>query len=265
MSMRFKSVLHPDKWGYEYTGDSMTFWDTSYRHGGVMHGALGYYETLGDGTTQHSMLRACGVHQFTDCLISLVQHITENIVDVLAAESLNCHLAYEPSLSRCDPEFLASIKYREDKKQWFNKSERKVTTSKSKQYDKRWIEVPTWADGTIASAVTLFGWDGECSYKSCRERELLPLYLLHDHFDRALYGKVDQGYTEWNKMVEYRKTIPGDHHSAVQAFQSAMKGVESIRYAGRALSCAIHNSRINEESVVQVNPAKEAKAEEVAA
>lgn len=34
---QFKSVFNPGSTGFEFTNDSMTFWDMSCRHGGVPH------------------------------------------------------------------------------------------------------------------------------------------------------------------------------------------------------------------------------------
>lgn len=47
--------------------------------------------------------------------------------------------------------FAATVKYREDKRAYYSIRDEKVSTADSRRYDKRWEEVPSWANGGIDS------------------------------------------------------------------------------------------------------------------
>jgi len=232
--IRFKSVLNPDKWGFEFTGDSMTFWDSSYHHGGVVHCSLGYYETLGDGTTQHTPLRPCRNEQFTDVLLSFVRHVIENPKEEIEGIGFLFDEVPEKTIR-----FLSGISFSDEKYKWFNVQECKISTHTSKDHDKRWFKVPSWADGTIASAVGLYG-----MVKNDWQREILNRYRIHQLFSETLYGVVNQGHEEWEKITSYQTELPGDHNGAIRAFLELLKSRQSLQWAIRSADCAQHNSTL---------------------
>ena len=238
MNIRFPSLLAPDKTGYEFTGDSMTFWEAAYRNGGVLHGAFGQYDTYGDGNTQHSALFPCGASQFTDFCISLVDHILKH-PEAMEGFGASGHTFAFDRLSVNKIKFLAGIIFKESKAQWFNLADEKVTTSKSKEYDKRWFRVPDWADATIASAYNLYFLTLEH-----RSNYLWELYVLQSLFHDTLYGQVAEG--EWDKVVAWQKTISGDHRQAFLALRALVKGCSKTNYAGRACKSALYNSQPKE-------------------
>lgn len=228
--IRFPSILNPQSIGFEFTNDSMSFWDQSYRFGNVLHCSMGYFETYGDAGVQHTPLMPCTKEHMTDFCISLCRHMLANPQLEIAT--------YLFGLEKCHPDtikFLATIVYREDKRQWFNISDRKISSSESKQYDTRWTEVKRDADGTIASAINLF-WD------QCKggPRELFQRYADVDLFWDTLYSIAPHGNFE--KLTEFKKTIPGDHHSAFRAVESLIKGLALLEFAKRGADCAQGNT-----------------------
>ena len=242
MNIRFPSLISPNKTGYEFTGDSMTFWDAAYRNGGVLHGAFGQYDTYGDGSTQHSSLYPCGVGQFTDFCISLTDTVLKN-PDQFAGLGA---IAYTFGLDRISPDkikFLAGIFVKEDKPQWFNFGDAKVTTSRSKEHDKRWHKVPADANATIASAYDLYFLTVEH-----RTNYLWELYVLQTFFWETLYGQVPEG-DRWEKITEWQKQIPGNHRQAFMALRAVIQASQKIDYAGRAIQSALYNSKPKEEKV----------------
>ena len=114
----------------------MTFWDACRRSVGCLGGAFGYFETLGDGTTQHTPLMPARAEHFTDYCASLVSHCLKNPDARLSTHLFGLDSAH-PDIIR----FLASIQSK-DKRQWFTLDGCKVSTSTSHQYDKRWHPVP---------------------------------------------------------------------------------------------------------------------------
>ena len=242
MRLRFKSILNPERVGYEFTGDSMTFWESAYRNGGTLSGAFGCYETYGDGEVQHSQLRSCGVSEFTDFCVSLTQHLSEHLNELVTDWSSHafgfCQAPKETAL------FLSTVVFKESKPQWFNISERKLTTNRNKQFDKRWQAVPSWADGTIASAYSLWGLERNST------NYLFELYSRQYFFADVLYGVVPEGYEQWERITKWHQDIPGDHRQAFIALKGMVHGLEQISYAVRASKSAVYNSRPKTESEI---------------
>lgn len=229
--IRFKSILNHGSIGYEFTNDSMTFWDQSYRYGNVIHCSMGYFETYGDGATQHTPLMPCTKEHFTDYCVSLVRHMLSN-----PTEELQTYLF---GLEKCNAEtikFLAGIKFRDDKRQWFSIGDKKVSSSDSKKYDTRWTEVKRDADGTICSAINLF-----LDQSKGEPRELFNRYAVIQLFWDTLYSLVPHG--DFEKLTEFKKTIPGDHHSAFRAVDALVRGFALLDQSRRACECAEHNTK----------------------
>lgn len=65
------------------------------------------------------------------------------------------------TLSRADVAFCAGLRYDEDKKRYYSLNQRKVSASESKKHDKRWKEVPAYADGSPASVYGLMELGGQ--------------------------------------------------------------------------------------------------------
>lgn len=213
----------------------MTFWDACY-HGPncFLHGAAGYYATFGDGETAHTPTSAVPVSLFTDYCISLATHLLAN-----PEESFSCYHV------RCEvPEtvirFLATVRHLNDKRQWFSMSGLKVSSSESKQHDKRWTEVPTWADGSVAGALHLYYLTADRA-----PREWLPKYAAETLFWDTLYSVAPEG-NDWFKIQEAREKIPGDHRAAYVALKQACDGITAFGNARRSLSCAVHNSTLEQ-------------------
>lgn len=230
-SIRFPSLLNQNTHGYEYTGDTMTFWDQMYRNGNVVHGALGYYLTYGDSNTQHTPLSPVTPELFTDALLSLTDYLIKHPEADIPSYQLEVRSASEQTIR-----FLGSLKYNEQKDQYFQINPPKVSTSASKQYDKRWFKVPTWAIGEISSAVGLYMMALDNPMQTVLEK-----YAMHDSFHDTLRGTANYG--DWDKVVSYQGSIPLDHHSAFCAFRLVTKSRDTLNYAQRCLECAVSNSK----------------------
>lgn len=239
MPIRFPSVLNPDKFGYEWTNDSMTFWDTAWNSGRILHMSAGSYETYGDGGCQHTPLVACSYRQTTDYCLSLARFLLANPT----VEARIGHHLFEPLL-RDGVLFLAGVVYREDKRQWFNLVERKVSSAESRQHDKRWFQVPSWADGTVASAVGLFN----LTRPNERHLEVLETLALHEYFLGVLGSIANRG-EGWEKITAYQTEIPGDFTAAFRALHYVVKSREDASTALRMAECCEHNSRLANEQV----------------
>lgn len=141
MLVKFPSLAKPDEIGYAY--DSMAFTHSSTAQ---IKDYLRAYETYGDGLTQHSGDWGITREQFTDFCASCASYLAHER-DIKLAENIMSLTAWnEPK-----PEliaFAASIIYSEKKRWYYSLQLQQKSTAESKRHDRRWFEVPCWADGS---------------------------------------------------------------------------------------------------------------------
>jgi hypothetical protein len=242
--IRFKSVLNPGKYGYEWTNDSMTFWDQLYRNPfNFLSGAAGYFETLGDGDCQHTPLMPSPLALFSDYAISFSAHILANAGDAEFCDRLAIY-PLEVDFRPGTAQFLAGIRYNSDKAQYVNLPERKISSADSKRHDKRWTEVPRWADGSIASAVQLYWMFARPEQGA--PSEAFKRYAVECYFWDELYNTAPEG-DEWPKLTEYRQRIVGSANDSWRTLLHAIGAIRALHNAKRCMDCAIHNSTPREQ------------------
>lgn len=227
-------MLEPEKYGYVFTNDSMSFFEACYRDAGTLGGAMGVFETLGDGFTQHTPLRTARIEHFTDYCVSLTKHLLENPKDDLSG------YLFQDAASPATVQFLATVLYDEKRSRWFEPSAHKISTADAKEYDKRWHKVPTWANGSMESAFNLF------RITQGNAPSFFETYAIHALFWDQLHANTPRG--DWDKVTGYQEQMTGDHQSAFRGLKLVVEAREKLDYAGRVLSCAIHNSTIKKEA-----------------
>lgn len=183
------------------------------------------YETYGDGLTQHSGAYCTQFCYLTDACISLAQAIVADPKNEAweALGNVFCH-PREDTIN-----FALSIKYREDKDQWFDLANHKVSTSERYKHDRRWEKVENWMDGTAKSAFSIIntrlgGYD--TLGKLCWLDEL-----------RMKYGCASEDVWEALGQVE------GDWLQAFHAARDASLAVQYLRGAARTADCALGNTK----------------------
>jgi hypothetical protein len=117
-----------------------SYWkDQHHRIGGW----CGQFDTYGDGLTQHSPETPVRKENMADYLASLAQHLLDNPESIeVVSRKFGCGANVR------FVRFMAGVRFNEKKPQFYNRSELKVTSSASKRHDRRWEEVPSWADGS---------------------------------------------------------------------------------------------------------------------
>lgn len=231
-AIRFKSILAPDNIGYEWTNDATTFWDTAYKDPGALHCAAGCYETLGDGDTQHSPLRVVFKDKFTDFCLSLALFLVKNPGCGIKGYQLGFDHPNDKTI-----DFLANLVHREDKQQYYCAQELKTSCSSSKQHDKRWERVPSWADGTIDSAIGLYH-----AMHGRRHLEFIKWYHALERFECRLSPTHAKG-PNWEKNCKRREELTGDHRAAYYALKAAVEAIGLLEQVQRFADCCLHNSR----------------------
>jgi len=110
------------------------------------------YLTYTDGLTQHSPEHPVVRENFEDLLNSLALHLHKNPEDLKTfCDSIVWPLPLDPK----EVNFLAALKYIEEKPTYYNRSELKISRSPSKQFDKRWELIEPWVNGNTPDIVRL--------------------------------------------------------------------------------------------------------------
>jgi len=163
MKFQFKSIGKSNEIGYVY--DSLSYSKNDFG----LHDSLFQYNTYGDGNTQHTPEYPVSVDNYTDFVISLIDHFRKDMK--LAFDVCMFFQIVEPEKIR----FYNSLKYDVNKFRYYNPETMKTSTSESKQYDKRWIEIPSYCDGSLKSLVSLVFTNHVRSFWGLLNR----IYLLH--------------------------------------------------------------------------------------
>ena len=145
----FPSLSRPDKFGF--------MWDTDHyaQYPGFDEHCL-FFDTYGDGMTQHSVEHPITAEFAADYMASLAAYLLENPERVDSVR-----YQFTPNYNDKDVAFAASVVYKEapegkrQKEHYYSIEERKITASENKRYDKRYNRVETWMDGKPEATVRL--------------------------------------------------------------------------------------------------------------
>ena len=242
MQARFLSLNHSQETGY------LVDRDTYYRSG--IKSAVDWaskYQTYDDGITQHAEQDPLVLNDLEDFLASLAIYLLEGSPD------REEHLAL---IERCWPKnyslnnqrilFLAGLRPKEGKTTYFCLTDNKVSNADSKKHDKRWIEVPDWADGSPGTVYRLaFQTDGSDF------RDALTRYALYDEIRDFL----SQIFGIWGKHPVSWLLGNEDNHDRInlhfsQAFESVdllIKAARTAESARLSLECYLSNTKSKRE------------------
>ena len=141
MFRNFPSIQHSDKYAFRY--DSCPD-----GYDGAVHYNFRLYETYGDGQCQHSPARPITREFMADYLASIATAMLDDaeLIDA-AGYIIDCG----PNQARIA--FAASVLYKPSdssysKTRYFSIEEQKISSSSSKQHDRRYEPIAAWCDGT---------------------------------------------------------------------------------------------------------------------
>lgn len=215
-----KSVLHPDNIRFASVDG---FYDS-----GLLVYSFGKYETMGDGECAHTPTYRIGAADFTDFCLSVAAHI-------VAHPDTKVH-GYQLGLKQVDRatyDFLLSVKHSEKDRKWFSLQLKKVSKDDNKRHDKRWLEVPSWADGTPKAAHDLYFFALECR---CT---LLEAYSIREAFLEYAGGY----FYQHDECCKWTKELTGDYQHAFRALKSAFDAKEAFEMATRCIEAATYNMK----------------------
>jgi len=212
---------------------------------------LGYhvlmYETYGDGMTQHSGEYLVTRSYFDDFCLSFADYICNEYVKSENKETLHGYCVDAQNIGIDVFDFLMSIKHKEGKRQWFSIHQKKVTTKSEKQYDTRWKEVPSFADGTIGNAVSLLFYATNNHGDGIISRGALEIYWTLKEFERLTSGCV----YDWGVWEEWLNELPRHHTGAFLAMREALQSVWNMESALSQIDCTKNNMMNARKAVVE--------------
>ena len=225
MIRKFPSLGHPKEFGYAYDSEA---WNNR-GQGTPLHVHFRMYQTYGDGLCQHSGDWAVTTEHVADYLVSLT---TALLADEELAEKVYYTILQRPRTDLI--EFAASIVYSDkaDKtgrqvRRYYSLEEVKISSSPSKQHDKRYQEIESRHDG---SAESIF-------------RILLPEYA--DGLMRLTYAEAIREWALAHNLYiplvgEFLGWFPGDNHrNKSQALRQAFSACQNACEAYQRRAAAV--------------------------
>lgn len=253
MLRRFRSLSRSHEFGYAYDSDaydSRTCFNSHFR----------VYQTYGHDLVQHSTDWTVNLEQIIDFLASLA---TELISDFDKGEtSLYDRIGYDftQGPSRKDIEFAASVKYKSTDSDWGKRryvsmKERKLSSSASKENDKRYEEVKEWMDGSPRAICRLVTPDYADNLMAYRYAEVVRDYVISQP---GLYMEMPAEHLNW------WKDDPNQRDKCLQmnnAFRACQEICQAFQHRERAKSC-LENYTRNLEREEESRKAKEVERAE---
>jgi hypothetical protein len=231
--MRFPSLCHGDKYGY-------LMQSPSFRHhadNGFVAPWAYFYDTYGDGYTQHSGELLVPTGMFADYLASLAAHL----VEIQDRDSLQQLAEFWPSRYHRvfdRKKVLAAIKvrYKEDKKQYYHRDDDyRVSTAESYRHDKRWEEVETWMNGQIDAVYAIIQGNRDVTF-SCA----LEIYVVYNELTK--YAEMPRSHGQ--DVSSLRKEFDNQSTDDIQLSQAFWACEELVQVARQRASAERHVERI---------------------
>lgn len=242
MQARFLSLNHPKETGYLIDSNP------EYVYGGTKS-AVSWarkYDNYGDALTQHSGNQILQVIDLEDFFASLATHLlSEEGAEHREKVSDLWPQNYEISSERVV--FLAGLRQKDDKPTYYSTTECKVSSNEKKQYDKRWIEVPEWADGSPAAVYRLaFEIEGG-DFRDLLTRYSLYTMIRHTISDRL--GYYGEHPVIWLCGEEDAQSTRLHFSQAFEAIDLLVQSERNARSAKRSLECYLSNTRSKREPI----------------
>lgn len=215
--VQFRSIGNPE-WAYAWYDRSLDY--DLRRHGPYVADHAGMFMVYSDWPTQHSHESCVPADRFTDWINSLAAHLVATPEDAKA---------FIESWPRSNPDnekivLACKIKYREDKRQWYSLAEEKVSASESKRNDRRWEDVPSWADGSFKAVfgIVCHGY-GDLIYRYQLAEDCKTVY-------RRVTGN-SAGYDAAEKLVDV------DYSAVMAAWRICRDLITAERLRDDAVRC----------------------------
>lgn len=196
----FKSLQFPEKYGYKFNSDCYT--------SGSINPQFRMFETMGDGLTQHTNDWPVTIEHLSDFLFSLLTELMTVPFD--DSDSFVSEVRYQFMHRPSDAEikFAMGLIWKESdksysKRRYYSISLEKISSSDSKQYDKRYSRVEDWMDGEPKAVARLLLPDFAGAWRAYCHAEAIRNTWLES-------GKGGWGY---GYPAEFLEWFDGDENS----------------------------------------------------
>jgi len=248
-SVSFPSLIHGKERAYTIHDSSYDL-DSRGQHHHLADWA-GMFETYGDGMVQHSHEFATPEEAFGDYCGSLATFILAGGKDAETAAEYLANVCWWNVANRPEVEFAQSVKYKEGKRTYYSKAERKTSTADSKRNDRRWEEVKEWMDGGLLATFRLCLPDFNLDFLSryATADAVVDAYSYEHGWHGNAATLLD--FSEVTKKQAHDE----DWSQAFSALNSVRESYRSRKSGKSTLSCwmnnAIDNKRIREEATAE--------------
>jgi hypothetical protein len=243
--MRFSSVFHSEKFGYEYVDFSSLEFRSNEAY--AFNRSFRVYDTLGDGNTQHSPSTPIRPELLYDFLASLLRHLTEQF-QLMAQGRLNREEFFRLVDRRLHSdlssdrhgnevlEFASTVVWQSKqddagnvhvKRRWYSLDERKITSSASKIHDRRYLEVEEWQTGTPQAMLGTIMRFRE--YASQWERFVLAVQIQEWAARRQEWTPNLIEFLGWDKQMQVEPLGYWDAHSLKLVYETLRDFCQAFR------------------------------------
>lgn len=178
------------------------------------------YQTYDDFPTQHSPECAVPEEQFFEFVVSIASVLPQ--MDEAQVKLLSGMLGTEPWIEEI--RFLLSVRYKSQKRLYYSVSQRRVSGSQELRHDRRYDEVPEYADGDVANAIRL-----ERSSRPLLEKARLYVALRNEKLrdsDAAFQPTLGAWLSDYVK-IQMGPASYSNIHNRVNLFDEAWDAIES--------------------------------------
>ena len=245
----FPSLLHPNDRCYTIHNSSYDL-DSRGQHHHLADWA-GRYDTYGDGMVQHGPEYAAPEEDFGDYCGSLATFILAGGRDADEAAKMLADACWWNCTDRPSVEFAQTVKYKADKRQYFAKQDRKVSSASAKQYDKRWDEVQEWMDGGLSATFRLClpGFAVGFLGRYATADFVVDTYS----YEHGWHGSVaDLLEFDDTRRKQWRAE---DWSQAFGALNNVRESIRLRNHAKSTLSCWQNNAKVKMEEESELTPA----------
>ena len=140
---KFPSIEAPEQRAYVFDSLSSNLYPP-------VDPSLMFYSTHGDDMIAHSPNAPISVEMFCDYCYSLAEFL---LLHQELTETVYWH--FDSPVGEAEIEFASKVIYKPEKERWYSLSERKISASENKRYDRRYERIQEWADGSYESIVRI--------------------------------------------------------------------------------------------------------------
>lgn len=232
-SFNFKSLTRQGV-AYQIARDHYRAGETGFFHNPprYLSPEINEYLIYDDGMVQHSPARSVSVESIGDALASLAVYLRDN-PDTIEIVAHNWRPNWNKP-GRATIDFFSGLKYNPDKKAYYSTSDLKRSTAPGKANDRRWEEIPNWADGKFIS-IFRFLIEGKSHYGAI-ERYALWLDIRQE---------MEYPYISDKETIDWLGFIPDVHVSrAFDAVQAFVDSHQQAKNARLQVDCLLENLKL---------------------